>query len=877
MRKAKRIIALLLALLLLGTSDTSLYQVLAAEGEDALQDEVVDDGTTENDDLGEGQEEGQDEESGTDGDIIGQEANTFSTLESDLITTLDATEETKNFDMEVWIESEDSNKTYTVNSGGQFVYNIGFSVPVITDGTYTKSTITLQLPEWLSVIAKATSDGGINNLDVSGGAVSSVIYSERTRMLTINLSPTFTAGTGYTVSIGMQTNNFTTPDDTTVILEPNFTGEAVVVLSDGEDTSKKVNVIGTVSQDDLSTLKINSDDGWKVNKTATSTTTNGDEFTVQYKLEVLNTNENKDLTSTEREGRLDLESMILTDILPTGLPDGGGATGLSIRLEGSSSALIAGTDYVVNKSGDVITGFTLTDKMNLTTQPSINGAVPAGKPTNTTYIVQVTYPREPYLTESNAETLIEYTLLNNANIKYTLLGKNENGNSTQATTTYSGWETNPEKYNLIVKKYAVIDGDRYPLDYPLSTAKFTLYSDANCTIIATNYDKTVSAGSEQETNNNDTVTFRDLRYGTYYLKETGSISGLATPNSSWSIPVIISQTGVVTIGNTSYKASIENNIVVVVVVENEAESVGNVSFIKKGINSAGITGNLSGVTFTLTNKVAPYNDYTVLSDSNGNVSFIGIPVGNYTLSESGVGSNNPDFTVSSKTYDITVEAYKITKPVLDGDNTFLNESNKGTFSFTKIKEVTPLGQNEWLSGAKFKVFGPYATDAPISEAQVIMDNKYVAELSSVNNGLVQSQALTEGYYWVIETEAPTGYSIIAEEKVFCIQVVKQTNNNKVGGVEKTVKNRRLVNFTIKKKGVLGESSLYSEELAGAVIKIYNSEAEANNDSNAIGTLTTYLDSANSSTSNVVQLVPGTYWYKEISAPSGYSLPNPNTA
>ena len=57
------------------------------------------------------------------------------------------------------------------------------------------------------------------------------------------------------------------------------------------------------------------------------------------------------------------------------------------------------------------------------------------------------------------------------------------------------------------------------------TVSFGLYKDSSCQNVATDVTGQKPAGAKKETGDNGTVTFSELRPGTYYLKEESGIDG----------------------------------------------------------------------------------------------------------------------------------------------------------------------------------------------------------------------------------------------------------------------------------------------------------------------------------------------------------------
>lgn len=128
-----------------------------------------------------------------------------------------------------------------------------------------------------------------------------------------------------------------------------------------------------------------------------------------------------------------------------------------------------------------------------------------------------------------------------------VIGYAGNGNTNEALLDYknsAGVDSSLETPQLKVYTFDIpvekVDGNTEAL-ITSSPAKFTLYTDAACTTVATN-------GAETETVDG-VATFTGLKADTYYLKETAAPTGYNLNSSVFT--VVISDTGVITVNGTA--------------------------------------------------------------------------------------------------------------------------------------------------------------------------------------------------------------------------------------------------------------------------------------------------------------------------------------
>ena len=765
--------------------------------------------------------------------------------------------------MEAGDGSDIFNVTSTLSSDSVIAggtVNVEMQYNVAGGGQYTQPFIQLTLPEGVSYVSH-TASTDVNRVNTTE------------RSVVIFLNSHLNTGTSQTITVTLKVDNHTIADNTQLSIPMRVSAK----YSGG---SGDTDITIDYTRDNV--LTVEADDGWNVDKEiAGAVVTGEDYYEIPYRLTVYNQSESAYDQNQEsdwnRNGRLNFadgdDSFVLTDILPdSGLPEGGEAISVSditvtTVVNPSGKTLTEGQDYTVNMQDGHVESITIKHIETLTEDEAENYQyVSAGTPIKTVYTYTVRYPRSPYITPSN-EPLKEYTLTNTAQLKYTLIGQTEQTRTANADTKLGEKETVGTAVEFSVEKLISIGGETAVLDDELQkiygNVEFALYSDKDCTTVASNIDGTQPAGEGQTLDSDGTVTFSDLRSGTYYLAETTGLDGFVNSFTKTApLAVTVNSKGV-SIGSTD-QATVEGSTISVTNVSDDRSVV---EFTKQGIDASGTTKALPGVTFTLTSKDYPDLTYEAVSDNNGIVRFENVIEGNYTLTETKLPADNPDgYVLDPKGYDVSVDGNAVVKPVFDDNgNVFINQATNGTFSITKVDADDP---NTTLEGVEFQLYGPYDSNTeadPEQAGKLVKDeNGDAYTLRTDSNGVAQSKPLKEGWYFIKETKAPDHYSVIEDGTWVQVQ----------GHTEKQIpiENQRKVLVYIKKLGTInlgGESGSVQlpGTLAGAKFDIY----DAKTGGNLIGHWVTQSDPTGAITSNGVELDAGkTYWYVETKAPEGYT-------
>lgn len=796
-----------------------------------------------------------------------------------------------------------------VNAGASFNYQIDYSVPAFsTGGEYKSPTIAFSLPEGVTLPQTGVNSSGDPVYGVTGNDVDIVSVHKlgKKEVVTISLKARLEAGAGHTININLKADNFVFKDGDTVRLITNLNG----TYPNGDNMASTTTAATTIK----------ADDGWSVEKNCATTggnpptvTQNGEEYyLITYTLEVFNQAEatravnEQQRSQIDRDGRMNFAENTnnpsdfkytykLTDILPKlaedstverpdGYPTNGGAVEVVSVVTGIQGTLEAGKDYKVNAGADgsvesieFYSMDTLSDAAAANTQYLKDDA---GSPIGTTYTVTLKYPKSPYVSLSN-ETLKRWSLTNTAKLEYTLIDGLNKERSDTATVSLGEKENPDTSYDLKISKYLSVGSEEILLNTSAKAvystdAAFTLYKNATGNEVATDINGENPMG-ERYTDADGWVYFNNLREGTYYLEESKVPNGFASVTANGRIKVTLNKDGTISLNDGAGASNVEvqtkdgiSNLKVV----NEADTVGGLRFTKTGLKAEGGTAvSLSGVAFSLTNKINATKVYTAVSKTDGTVSFDNIPEGQYTLRELSLPANlSGEYTLDTTAYDVTVNGNTISRPTFDpdwGPGVFKNTSPKGKIRVLKKDHMDTLT----LSGAHFNIYGPFESD-PGVDYKITTDTPMVSsDVQTGSDGVLLTTPLEIGKYYIIqEIEAPQGYAVDRN-----LHVVHLTDANAVTEVK--VLDTPQVKFRFKKIGQGSQAATgtpFTEPLAGVKFNIYTDVVQPDGSTvrklvNTGGELITALDSANNAYTEFIKLDFGrTYYYEETYVPDGYA-------
>ena len=760
-----------------------------------------------------------------------------------------------------------------IESGDSFFLHIRYNFSSSQEGySYENLLLSIQLPEHITVDLDGSQgtphfpDLKLENISIGGVQYPTV---------QIDGADIIQQGSSGSIYLKCSFDNMTTPDGTEadfdVMLSGTIlSGDETYDIPDGS-SSASASVTATASQ------------SWEIDKSiltpeagsdGSHVAVKGDDgnYYVTYQIAVT------DPLNSNRFGRLECTDFSVTDTLPVAEVEGGGAEIFSVGyLDGSSNfvELAEGdTGYTVEKNTDGSAKSISFHYVNTFDLDSSSGqaVIPDGALLPTTYQVTVKYDGEAYAFPTNLP-LVREELTNTARVDYTPLGEEAASDEAQATVLVGDLEEQTDPVDLTVEKYLsigeadqelgiggsfVLDGDAQAT---YGTAAFALYLDEDCTQLAPTLDGQDTAGTEQEIDADGRVTFSNLRYGTYYLKETSSPDGFAAADGV--VKVEIAADGTVTVGDTTYP----DGDAVTFTNETDENGRGYLVFWKQGNSADGQKAvPLSGTEFTLTAKDNADETYTATSNSEGLVLFENLPAGTYTLTET-KSADTDEYPLDAQDpaqWDVTIVGNQIN--YLNGSAgqaVITNESDKGVILLTKkdADDGTTL-----LPGAEYAIYGPYDSADTVPDAE----EEPVATITTDKTGTAQSDPLEPGHYVLKETKAPENYAL--NDTLLHVEVEKQT----VAETEAT--DELLGGLQIIKYGQVSAGDIVFDEaepLPGAEFTIYTNEDcteiatnLATGEPAVVTTADTHPVSGIAATP-VVTLAAGDYWIVETGTPAGY--------
>lgn len=370
----------------------------------------------------------------------------------------------------------------------------------------------------------------------------------------------------------------------------------------------------------------------------------------------------------------------------------------------------------------------------------------------------------------------------------------------------------------------------------LAGAKFTLYSDSDCTKTVASY--TTAADGK--------VTFSDLKVGTYYMKETTVPDGYKANANKYTI--IVDSNGAFTISESVAGTLVKDSSGNYSIKNTKAE----VPVYKFTVKKTDGTNALSGAGFTLYTNADCTSAYSVeyKTATNGIITFANLKSGTYYLKETTVptgykGSNMVYKVVVATDGKITVNNIAVT-----GSYTVVNPIiPKYDLTFTKTSE-----DGKPLTGAVFTLYTK-------SDCKTAIGNG-----ASDSNGMVTFSDLVAGTYYMKETTVPDGYK--ANARIYTITVgsdgavtiSESDSGTLVNNAGKySIKNIKVV-IPVYKLTV--QKTDGTNPLSGAGFTLYTNSACTN----AVGSEQLTANG----TTTFANLKAGKYYLKETTVPVGYT-------
>ncbi len=302
---------------------------------------------------------------------------------------------------------------------------------------------------------------------------------------------------------------------------------------------------------------------------------------------------------------------------------------------------------------------------------------------------------------------------------------------------------------------------------------------------------------------------QDLTSGNYYFVETSAPDGYRLSSKHYDFTVTSNSQASVKVNTTDLETS-------VVLTKTDSDSSDN--------------NPIKGAVFDLYKSDGSKVASDLTTDANGQINYKGLKAGDYYFVE----TNAPDgYQLSIKHYDFKVSDNEQSSINVSADD----EENSVVLTKTDVDS----SDNAIVQGA---VFDLYKSDG----------TKVASDLTTDANGQIkyQSQNLTAGDYYFVETSAPDGYQLSTKHYNFTIGNNLQTAV-KVGANDE--ENSVVLTKT-------DSDSSDNSVVKGAVFSIYSSDGKL---------VKADLTTDSNGQINYKGLKAGDYYFVETSAPDGYQL------
>jgi len=398
--------------------------------------------------------------------------------------------------------------------------------------------------------------------------------------------------------------------------------------------------------------------------------------------------------------------------------------------------------------------------------------------------------------------------------------------TTPDATVEQTFYNTPIKGGFRIKKVDAEDNSQ-----TLQNAEFAVFASNSD---AANYNpETPETGKQlavQQVSTDGIATFEELRYGTYYVRETKAPDGYSLSN----------EIKTVTVDENSLTSDSA-----ILIFEDEKAS-GTIRVIKKDADTGEL---LSGATFYVEklgdgSLVNPDGE-TYETDANGTFETKELSPGTYRVTELTPPSG---YLLSSPEYqDVTITADLLGKPVIV---VFYNPKLSASVKVTKTdKDGKPLA-NAW--------FGVYKRDENDQATGTKLDT-----LITGLDGTAVSGRLLVGKYILVEEKFPAGYKHsdenVTENYIFDVDETTLAGSHSTVVLEKTIKNDP-VTGSLK---IVKTDSVTHEGLNGAEFTIYRY------DDTVYAKITTENVDGTDGIAVLNDIPYGMYYVRETGVPEGY--------
>ncbi|SYW09676.1 SpaA isopeptide-forming pilin-related protein [Oenococcus oeni] len=693
----------------------------------------------------------------------------------------------------------DSAKLYeaTINSDGSYSLGAQVSSPDITFDS-DSNTLTAKLPEGSTKAYVLTYETSLAGKVIDQSSYTNTAkYTNNSKEQDLTASVSVPNSGSFATKSGKQDSNDSAYADWNIIVNKSQSTLKDVVVTDQPSSNQIVDpasivIYGTTIDSNGNVTENTADklvEGTDYTVDLNTNQTTGDQtltisfsnqistaYSIDYKA-LINSSLTNDTLSNTVSITGNGEKTVNQDVTSSTkvVNNGGSATGTNLNLviqknDQDTGKVIVGAEFALYSVSNGQKG-----QLLRTGTTDSNGQINWGNLKSGNYILVETKAPDGYIISS--------TLAAGKQITLSASGSSDNETVADAETNQQG--------SVTLTKVDSSTGDK------LNGAVFSLY-EKDGTLVKSGL-----------TTENGELSYSGLNAGDYYFVETKAPDGYHfDPNKQYAF----------TLDSDNISATVD------------ASNVENSVVLTKTDGSSSDNNPVQGATYSIYSSDGTEVANNLTTDANGEINYKGLSAGDYYFVE----TDSPDgYQLSTKHYDFTVsDNQQATVQVNSSDQ-------ENSVTLTK----TDSSDNDIVKGAVFSIY--------TSDGKLVKDN-----LTTDGNGQIeyQSQDLTSGNYYFVETSAPDGYQLSSKHYDFTVtknlqSTVKVSANDQENAVVLTKTN---------------SDSSDNSPVEGAVYSIYTSDGKLFKDK-----LTT--DANGQIEYQSQDLTAGDYYFVETSAPDGYQL------
>ncbi|MHA5123292.1 SpaA isopeptide-forming pilin-related protein, partial [Oenococcus oeni] len=693
----------------------------------------------------------------------------------------------------------DSAKLYeaTINSDGSYSLGAQVSSPDITFDS-DSNTLTAKLPEGSTKAYVLTYETSLAGKVIDQSSYTNTAkYTNNSKEQDLTASVSVPNSGSFATKSGKQDSNDSAYADWNIIVNKSQSTLKDVIVTDQPSSNQIVDpdsivIYGTTIDSNGNVTENTADklvEGTDYTVDLNTNQTTGDQtltisfsnqistaYSIDYKA-LINSSLTNDTLSNTVSITGNGEKTVNQDVTSSTkvVNNGGSATGTNLNLviqknDQDTGKVIVGAEFALYSVSNGQKG-----QLLRTGTTDSNGQINWGNLKSGNYILVETKAPDGYIISS--------TLAAGKQITLSASGSSDNETVADAETNQQG--------SVTLTKVDSSTGDK------LNGAVFSLY-EKDGTLVKSGL-----------TTENGELSYSGLNAGDYYFVETKAPDGYHfDPNKQYAFTLD------------------SNNISATVDASNTENSV----VLTKTDSNSSDNNPVQGATYSIYSSDGTEVAKDLTTDANGEINYKGLSAGDYYFVE----TDSPDgYQLSTKHYDFTVsDNQQATVQVNSSDQ-------ENSVTLTK----TDSSDNDIVKGAVFSIY--------TSDGKLVKDN-----LTTDANGQIeyQSQDLTSGNYYFVETNAPDGYQLSSKHYDFTItknlqSTVKVSADDQENAVVLTKTN---------------SDSSDNSPVEGAVYSIYTSDGKLVKDK-----LTT--DANGQIEYQSQDLTAGDYYFVETSAPDGYQL------